>query len=117
MKTEKTLIAKHTPGPWIMEDFGEVRTKGISGFRALEGGKGVPITRLVRDNSPEGLANAALIAAAPDLLEALREADKMLDIAKRYFPRSIKNGDKFDLLNVQENVVRKAIAQAEGRAI
>ena len=83
-KTEpKTETAKHTPGPWIMEDFGEVRTKGISGFRALEGGKGEPITRLVRDNSPEGLANAALIAAAPELLECLIECLPIVDAYRR----------------------------------
>lgn len=116
MKTEtKTETAKHTPGPW--------QTFRDSTCMAVLAQDRSPICNLTwattgmlyRGTIEDSEANAALIAAAPDLLEALREADKMLDIAKRYFPRSIKNGDKFDLLNVQENVVRKAIAQAEGR--
>jgi hypothetical protein len=56
-----------------------------------------------------------LIAAVPELLEALREADKVMDLAKLYFPKSIHNTDRFTLLNVQANSVRAAIAKAEGR--
>ena len=58
-------------------------------------------------------ANARLIAAAPELLDALKEARSMLETASRYFPKSIRNSDRFSLLNVLENVVNPAIAKAE----
>ena len=59
--------------------------------------------------------NARLIAAAPDMLAALKDANRMLDIAKRYFPKSIRDNNRFALLNVQANSVMKAIVKAEGK--
>ncbi len=59
-------------------------------------------------------ANASLVAAAQEMLQALREANKVMEIAKQYFPKSIRNANRFMLLNVQENEVRKAIAKATG---
>ena len=124
-KTEpKTETAKHTPGPWIMEDFGEVRMKGLSGFRALEGSKGEPITRLVRDNSPEGLANAALIAAAPELLALLKKAGIALRqyqavLESQTAPEKMRPGlpysSRFPYGIDVEKEISQAIAQAEGR--
>jgi len=64
--------------------------------------------------SLEDSANARLIASAPDLLHGLKAAKEVLETAKRYFPKSIKNADKFHLLNVLENVIRPAIEKAEG---
>ena len=61
-------------------------------------------------------ANARLIAAAPDLLTALKEARSLLETASRYFPKSIKNGDRFSLLNVLANSVNPAIKKAQGEA-
>ena len=61
----------------------------------------------------ENRANARLIAAAPDMLQALKEARSMLETASRYFPKSIKNRDRFELLNVLTNAVEPAIRKAE----
>ena len=73
---------RHTPGPWKSD---EVRTQSGRAFRIgaaemLEAGKGCCI---IYDDYPgrpdnERAANARLIAAAPDMLAALRnfvEAD------------------------------------------
>lgn len=64
--------AKHTPGPWVA-DFGEAFH-----IRPSEGGTLAQVTFLKgrgglggRRNADECAANARLIAAAPDLLEAL----------------------------------------------
>jgi len=55
-----------------------------------------------------------LILTAPDMLEALHEALNVMQLAKKYFPKSIQNSDTFTLLNVEENSIRKAIRKAEG---
>jgi hypothetical protein len=43
------------------------------------------------------------------LESALVEAKQVLDVAGRYFPKSIKNRDRFSLLNVLANAVNPAI--------
>ena len=58
---------------------------------------------------------AKLFAAAPDLLAALEQAKSMLETASRYFPKSIKNSDRFSLLNTLANSVNPAIAKARGK--
>lgn len=63
-----STVTKHTPGPWDVVDRGtpnvEVRRSGEKRFR-------FPIAWLPKIEEFE--ANARLIAAAPDLLDALRE--------------------------------------------
>ena len=67
--------AKHTPGPWRIDD--EQRD-----FRILADGAAAPvafISRLYREDLPPALANARLIAAAPDLLAALENLAASMD--------------------------------------
>ena len=99
--------ANHTPGPW---NLGEE----IDNFRSIS----VPlwsefanvVVRLEDDDRPyfRGEANARLIAAAPDLLEALTEAEAYMSIVE---PRS----DKAEYGRTL-GVVRAAIAKATGAA-
>ena len=44
------------------------------------------------------------------LENALKDAQKVLEKANRYFPKSIKNADKFHLLNVLNNSVNPALS-------
>jgi hypothetical protein len=69
-KGEKTMNSKHTIGPWAVEHpFGE---PGVYVTTAYPDRSGPLICRLVdQAQTPEGAANARLIAAAPDLLAAL----------------------------------------------
>jgi hypothetical protein len=60
-------------------------------------------------------AKYPIVEAAPELLEALKAAKQMLETAAGYLPKSIRNSDKFSLLNVLANSVNPAIAKAEGR--
>ena len=54
-------MAEHTPGPWVINGLSEYRgSYEINGCNALY-------------DDPEGEANIRLIAAAPDMLEALRQ--------------------------------------------
>ena len=67
--------AKHTPGPWVVED---ERYHGpnwaIIGSADTAGWHAFVRVAVQLDNKPsdEGEANARLIAAAPDLLAALQ---------------------------------------------
>jgi hypothetical protein len=58
--------------------------------------------------------DARLISAAPDMYEALKEADKLIGLARQYFPKSMHNNDKFQLENTCA-AIGKAIAKVEGR--
>jgi len=63
-------------------------------------------------NDEAGKAYGKLFESAPEMLQALRDALEVLETAHRYFPKSIKNRDTFQLLNVEANSVRAAIAKA-----
>jgi hypothetical protein len=58
-------------------------------------------------------ANALLISAAPELLEACKEAEKLIVVARQYFPHSI--GDYYAKFQLEKTcaTINKAIAAAE----
>jgi hypothetical protein len=66
------------------------------------------------DETPESEANAHLIAAAPDMYEALKLTYGLIELARKYFPKSIHNPDKFQLENTCA-AIGKAIRKAEGK--
>ena len=103
--------AKHTPGPWTAASQ-DTETNEIP----IKRGKSILARVAPRphwDATQE--ANARLIAAAPAMLEALRYAAELIPTARRYFPKSVKFSDRFQLENVCATI-GKAIAQAEGGA-
>ena len=59
---------KHTPGPWI---FREMPYPEENDKHWIDNKNGKPLAE-VRDYGIEGIANAQLIAVAPDLLKALK---------------------------------------------
>ena len=90
---------QHTPGPWRM---------GKRAYdRAIYGQQGAEVASMLDlfHTPAESLANARLIAAAPDLLEALRD---ITDLAERYGVGEHCDGNIL--------AARAAIAKAEGRA-
>lgn len=91
----------HTPGPWIIE-------ADKHGILVLADGAGLSISVTIpgRRPSDEDRANAALIAAAPDLLAALQE---LLAEVKKI---PAMNGRDFNGLGIRVN---NAIAKAEAR--
>lgn len=69
--------AKHTPGPWRL---GEIRDDQIDIDAKRHGALArvawlMDEDKLLGKNSPEQEANARLIAAAPELLEALEDLE------------------------------------------
>lgn len=49
-----------------------------------------------------------LMAASPQMLQALKEAKELVALADKYFPKSIRNSDKFKLL-LTDAAINKAI--------
>ena len=75
------MSAKHTPGPWKLKaDLGIPLQ--IMGAPTKQNPRYNPVTRcgttFIAPTSAEAMANARLIAAAPDLLAALKWLDNWL---------------------------------------
>lgn len=115
-----TKVVGHTPGPWIVE------FSGTGGYDAMTGAwairkDSVLIAEVDQSDygqnhcdyefhSPEAEANARLIAAAPELLEALMEIHKL-----SLCPTPNRIRDWSARVDVMADFARKAIAKAEGR--
>lgn len=113
----------HTPGPWQWTTRNRVRDgyADESPWQTLTDGHGVPITKATQRPVREEMANAYLIAAAPELLGALREFVDV-DDADRDGRALISNqGQGMDgytkLANYERAVsrARAVIAKAEGK--
>jgi hypothetical protein len=85
----------HTPGPWVVVNDDEsgkpssIRALGTHSTAILKFGA------FPRPSWADAKANANLIAAAPDLLEALREARSML-VARYGDPSTLPNDNASD---------------------
>jgi hypothetical protein len=95
-------MSKHTPGPWGWHDDDLVAADFTTVIDCHEG---------VSPDVPDGerIANKNLIAAAPELLEALK------DVTRRYM--TLLAQQQYFPSNVTENVLDAAqatIAKAEG---
>lgn len=105
---------KHTPGPWLIDEGAEMQEPGFygapgdpNGYHAISA-DGWRVTGFI------GEANAKLIAAAPELLEALRKAEFRLAklVALNDEEPGIASPD--DAAALEQ--VRAAVAKAEGRS-
>ena len=106
-----TTKAQITPGRWKFNTIPCNRNQYAEIW-----GSGRLIAEIVPVDGDEDHANAALIAAAPEMLTALHDALDIIQTAKQYFPKSIKDRDTFHLLNIEANSIRAAIAKATGAA-
>jgi hypothetical protein len=94
----------HTPGPWIVTNEDPPRILATDDRATV-----VAVTTAPRSN-PSNMADARLIAAAPELLEALKK------IVRRAFP--VSGSDAMDLrrdLHHIQEIALQAIAKAEGK--
>lgn len=91
---------KHTPGPWILSDTTKAGNRKVSGYGWDYFANVTVRMDGTAANCEEGEANARLIAAAPDLLAALKAIVE--------FHQGSKVGKA-----VQETA-RAAIAKSEG---
>lgn len=104
-------MSKHTPGPWSVPHSADEESGCSCGYVFSESQRGFGAVATVPfggedENYPLAKANAKLIAAAPDLLEALQPfldfADRELDLHGDVIPESIIEA------------ARAAIAKAKG---
>ncbi len=101
------MEAKHTPGPWTVQRYGR-------GFDVLREGRIIADCKAQSGaDLPSCEANARLIAAAPALLEALRDAVASLEWCAEQFESMALGNDSAEA-RVAASRMRDAIAQAEG---
>jgi len=86
---------RHTPGPWA-NNGGRIEAGGSYGEPSFEA---IAVVGIINQQDHHDTANARLIAAAPDLLAALRVLQTML----HDLPMPAAN-----------NVINHAIAKAQG---
>lgn len=107
------MNTKHTPGPWRIT----MPTKPNKSYAKIDAPNGVWLEFakvVVRydygddqfTDRPEGLANAKLIAAAPELLDALIEAEKVLWMHSIEIGKSGFN--PLDAINKAKAAIKKA---------
>lgn len=110
--------SKHTPAPWLIGDLAFTHFQGPEGLSegrlaaSIHHGAvsaSVPLIRVGAgrdDDADEVMANARLIAAAPELLEALRAAED--------FMAGFEGDELQEGIDERLTTVRAAIAKAEG---
>lgn len=119
-------MSKHTPGPWEMSDGGYILPNHKAIDAPSHGALALVVWKMEDDErSPKCEANARLIAAAPDLLEALQKlAIVMREIHDHWDnDRDMKVGKCLLALSGQLpgydrriDEIHAAIAKAEGQA-
>jgi len=103
---------RHTPGPWKFgKELSAHSGEWLISYDAADRGQGIPIAE-TRPGSGQESANARLIAAAPELLEALEAA-----LACGLVPKmTAKDGGAAGRIKAVQagDKVRAAIAKARG---
>ncbi len=111
------MKTKHTPGQWFVElengVVDTIRSKAWGNSDQMADYRGNIICDLTRSHGerehayPEAEANAQLIAAAPELLEALQSIDERLKKCKGFPINTLEVFDSF-----YQEIVTEAIKKA-----
>ena len=112
------MQTKHTPGPWRLTESGDAIVSADGGtlivetgqdyWQNLEAAAAGASSDIAKRHLPQVRANARLIAAAPELLEALKQATAALAWHEQV------HGVAMDAVVVEK--ARAAIAKAQGKA-
>lgn len=107
-------IRAHTPGPWKVFETPTGKVVGIGrqsdGYAVADAGFGV-----WGEQSDEASANARLIAAAPDLLEACKRAEQFIRNGRDLGFIRMPDASTPDPAHYTPSIIAAAIAKAEGR--
>ena len=101
------LNAKHTLGPWIYSQ------NSCGSCLEVCDSDGMPVAAITPQMDDTENANARLIAACPELLDALREACDMVDLLGRECADRVWDGQRGHAVTADK--FRAALAKAEGR--
>jgi len=107
------MTTKHTPGPWKLEHLQVVApsprypTSNLLVAQVYE-------TSMMVDEPDHANADAALISAAPELLEALKETQEALWIVVKLV--GIEHVAELDIAERADLMASAAIAKAEAKA-
>jgi hypothetical protein len=136
------MTAKHTPGPWVVvsESLDQHSRAAFNPWLriligtppptvSLSGGREVITGRFIATitdhvateaDEAETRANARILAAAPDLYEALRNENEMLEaliLDLRHLPEPYNPGPRLGRMLDAAKAARAALAKAEGREV
>ena len=89
-------MSKHTPGPWFVIEHKNADCVWTVQDKECGGGHAIALRYMIGPRDDEDVANARLIAAAPEMLEALKAIDQAIMIEGK-----------------NANLIRAAIAKAE----
>lgn len=101
------MTTQHTPGPWSVET--DHHNNAPEYIRAYADGEMYDLASVLCDETGNAKTNARLIAAAPDLLNMLRNAENWF---REY---DVQNGPDSGAQLLLEDI-RAAIAKATGAA-
>lgn len=101
-------MSKHTPGPWVAyDDSNDGKTNRVEIVA-----KGKTVARIYHSVPDEDLSNARLIAAVPELLEALNNLSWYADMCVSFLKET--HPGKSQSLNERVKKAAEAIAKATG---
>lgn len=101
-------MAEHTPGPWEKRPPGEFQDE----YYGFDYRVGPAVLFVSSPPSPEDIANVNLIHAAPDLLEAAKAIDALLENLFESVPWGETFGVDMKALNEAPIALKAAIAKA-----
>ena len=109
------MEAKHTPGPWKAVDVRDARNNpsGYAVWQDIErpfsdSPRGNKICATPDGTTPQNKANAALIAAAPELLGALEDLFKHCAMIHKYWGDSCNQKEADAAIAAARNIITKA---------
>ncbi|HCF2412865.1 TPA: hypothetical protein NIA64_003513 [Pseudomonas aeruginosa] len=99
---------KHTPGPWMIERYADGLIQIVGNVRVVSDDEEY-VTTVVEALNPDDEADAHLIAAAPELLEALQG---MLEVYGGQYNDDClpKSSSELDLIQQARAAIAKATA-------
>jgi hypothetical protein len=113
----KTTKVKHTPGPWASRDATPTEIPSLlltfPASSVIERHGIVIAVATMHNSGAEAVANAQILAAAPDLLNALKAAAAAINPSDRQGISLMTWNDRLKAATVTINA---AIAKAEGRS-
>ena len=106
-------MSKHTPGPWKIQEWPEKGITMIVRYNAPDSWPKYGVVCEIDTPLDDCEANARLIAAAPDMLEALKMILHCNPLERKVYGKF--NGYQITLTERDMDLIRNATKKAEGK--